>query len=628
MLTIATAGHIDHGKSSLIKALTSIDPDRLPEEKKRGMTIDLGFAWLQLASGETVGIVDVPGHEHFVRNVIPGLGGIDGALLVVAADDGWMPQTEEHIQILDLLGVGHGIVVLSKVDLIDDPDWLELVAKDIGERVAKTSLRDAPVIRVSSKDGSGIGELKKAIGQLAQKISPRKDIGKARLPVDRVFTIRGSGVVVTGTLTCGVLCSGDEVIISPGGLPAHIRAVESYKQPVDEAQPGSRIALNMSGIKKDDIKRGDTVLAMAKQARTSRIVDAEVRLLPPLARPLKINTELVLYLETRELRGRIILLGAKAISSVEPALVQIRFEQAVNTYIGEHFIIRRGSPAETIGGGVILDPFAGKYKLRDSDRVLLLLERRINLNLEELILTELEKNRYIGRDKLLVASLYSSVEIAEGVELLESRNRLIVTSSYVIDPGFWQESTDKLLDILGREHSLNPLRKGLSQAELQSRLALPKEVFGYLITTLTGAGQIVREEDAIALAGYKPELSREQEAMVSKIIELFARSHSLPLTREALTAQIAGSEAVAHFMCRQRMLVELGEGVLFEQKHYQRVKDEIISFLKANGRISIQDVHLLFGFSRKYIIPLLSYLDREGVTRREGNVRVLAKKLR
>ena len=626
MLTIGTAGHIDHGKSSLVKALTSIDPDRLPEEKRRGMTIDLGFAWLQVASGEMVGIVDVPGHEHFVRNVIPGLGGIDAALLVVAADDGWMPQTEEHVQILDLLSIKHGIVALTKVDLIDDPSWLELVEKDIAERIANTSLGSAPIIRVSSKDGTGIETLKKAICQLVLKVVPRKDIGKPRLPVDRVFTIKGSGAVITGTLSGGCLSAGDEVIISPGNLPAHIRAIESYKQQIDKAQPGSRVAINLSGVKKDDIKRGDIVLAMAKQTMTSSIVDAQIRLLPQPGRPLKSNTELLVYLETKELLGRIILLGAKAIQPAGSALAQFIFEREINTNIGEHFIIRRQSPTETIGGGIILDPLAAKHKLKDTNRVVSLLKRRESLNLEELILTELEKKGFVARDGLLVASLYSSAEIAECAEQLEGQGRLITTSYYVIELGFWQERTTKLLDILDRQHSLNPLGKGLSQAELQSQLALPKEAFSYLVTALTSAGQIVRKEDTIALAKHKPTLSREQEVIVSKMMGLFAKSHSSPPTKKELAAQIPGSEAIVRFMCQQKMLVELAEGILFEQKYYQSIKNEIVKFLEKNGSISIQDLNSLFGFSRKYSIPLLTNLDREGITRREGNVRVLAKK--
>jgi len=626
MLTLGTAGHIDHGKSALVKALTSIDPDRLPEEKRRGMTIDLGFAWLRVSSGGMVGIVDVPGHEHFVKNVIPGLSGIDAALLIVAANDGWMPQTEEHVQILDLLGVKHGVVALTKVDLIDDPDWLELVEKEIGERLSKTSLRNAPIIRVSSIDGTGIQQLKKAIDQLVLTVVPGQDIGKPRLPIDRVFTLKGSGLVVTGTLINGCLSSGDDVIIAPNGLEARIRSIESYKQQVDRAQPGSRVALNLGGVKKDDLKRGDIVLTTGSKTMTGLIVDVVVRLIPQLEIPLKTNSELVVYLETRELLGRIMLFGTKVLRSAETALAQIRLGQDVATYIGEHFIIRKQSPAITIGGGIILDPFAAKHKLRDTDKVIAFLGRREGLELEELVLSELDKNKCVGRKELLVASCYSSAEIAECLQKLEHQNRLIATISYVIDVRYWQAQSDKLLDILGKEHLLYPLRKGLSQAVLHSHLGLPKEVFSHLITALVNAEKIVHEEDTIALATHKPKPSQEQETAVAKILELFDKSHSSPPTMREVTSQIPGSKDIVRFMCQKNMLVELPDSILFETKHYQGVKNEIIKFLEKNGTISIQDVHSLFGFSRKYTIPLLTNLDKEGITQRQGNVRVLAKR--
>ncbi|UCG54626.1 MAG: selenocysteine-specific translation elongation factor, partial [Dehalococcoidia bacterium] len=392
MFTFGTAGHIDHGKSSLVKALTAIDPDRLPEEKKRGMTIDLGFAWLQVPSGEMVGIVDVPGHEHFVRNVIPGLGGIDAALLVIAADDGWMPQTEEHLQILDLLGVKNGIVALTKIDLIDDPEWLELVEKEIAEKLATSNLKNVPTIKVSSKDGHGIKQLKEAIERLVLELVPRKDIGKPRLPVDRVFMMKGSGVVVTGTLSNGSLSTGDEVFISPDGQVAHIRSIESYKQQVSKAQPGSRVALNLTGVKKNSIERGDIVMTV--NAGTSQVVNVQLKTVPQLASPLKTNSELVFYLETRELLGRIILLGVNEIPAEGVALAQIRFNGSLSAYIGERFIVRRQSPAITIGGGIVLDPLAVKFRIRDSDKTIAFLARRKNLGLVDLILTEVEKNKY------------------------------------------------------------------------------------------------------------------------------------------------------------------------------------------------------------------------------------------
>lgn len=624
MLTIGTAGHIDHGKSSLVKALTSIDPDRLPEEKERGMTIDLGFAWLKASSGEMVGIVDVPGHEHFIRNVIPGLGGIDAALLVIAADDGWMPQTEEHVQILDLLGVKDGIVALTKIDLVDDPDWLELVEKEIAEKLAATGLKNAPIIRVSSKNGSGIPQLKEAIDRLVQELVPRQDIGRPRLPVDRVFTMKGSGVVVTGTLVNGSLSAGDDVFISPGGQTAHIRSIESYKQQVNRAQPGSRVALNLTGVKKSGLERGDIVMSI--EARTSRMINVELRLIPQLANPLKTNSELVFYLETRELLGRIILFGRNEIKAAATALAQIRLNRDVATYIGERFIMRRQSPAVTIGGGTILDPQAAKFRIRDTDKTIAFLERRKSLELEELVLTEVEKNRYIERKGFLENCCYSAKEVTDHIRLLQDQNRLVMTDIYIIGSNHWQRQQDKLLDSLHREHEANPHKKGLSRSMLQSQLDLPKEAFSQMIASLIKGGKIARQEDSVYLSSHKPALSSDQDEMVSAIMQLFEKDVSNPPKTREVAEEIPGSEKVVRFMLQQNMLIELPDNILLEKKRYESIKREIIDFLEKKGEISIQDINSLFGFSRKYTIPLLQYLDIKGITRREGNVRILAGK--
>jgi len=624
MLTIGTAGHIDHGKSSLIKALTSIDPDRLPEEKRRGMTIDLGFAWLPVSSGETVGIVDVPGHKQFIHNVIPGLGGIDAALLVVAADDGWMPQTEEHMHILDFLGIKHAIVALNKIDLVDDPEWLPLVEREIAEKLSKTGLKDAPIIRVSSKDGSGIAQLRQEIEKLVRKLSARKDIGKPRLPVDRVFTMKGSGVVVTGTLTNGSLSVGDDVFIAPAGQPAHIRSIESYKKHIDKAQPGSRVALNLTGAKKDAINRGDVV--MKDKARTSSIIDVEMRLIKRLERPVKNNSELLFFLETQELPGRVIFFDKKPLFSRRPALAQVCFNREVSAYIGERFIIRRQSPAATIGGGVILNPLADKYRARDYAETQAFLDRRRSLEFEELALTKLRKSGYSEKKGFLAESLYSAEAISEGVRQLASQNRLVIAGLYIIDSNHWQQQMDEILKVLHKEHEAHPLKQGLSQAILHSRLDLPKDAFNHMVASLVDAGKLRRIGDAVALSSHKPQASSGQEDIVSRILELFKKNHGSPPTMKEIAEQIPGSLDIVHFLLRQKMLVELPEGILLEKGHYEDIEAAVITFLEKNGQISIQDINSLFGFSRKYTIPLLTYLDGKKITRRQGNVRVLLKR--
>jgi selenocysteine-specific elongation factor len=624
MLTIGTAGHIDHGKSSLVKALTSIDPDRLPEEKKRGMTIDLGFAWFPASSEEMVGIVDVPGHENFIHNVIPGLGGIDAALLVIAADDGWMPQTEEHMQILDLLGVKDIIVVLTKIDIVDDPEWLELVEKEIVEKSALTSFKNASIIRVSSKNGSGIPQLKEAINKLVMELTPKQDIGRPRLPIDRVFTMKGSGVVVTGTLTNGSLSAGDDVFVSPGGQTAHIRSIESYKQQIKKVQPGSRVALNLTGIKKSGLERGDIIMSV--RPRTNQIVNVNLNLLKQITRPLKTNSELVFYLETRELLGRIILFGMNELSPGLAAFAQIRFNEDVEAYIGEHFIMRRQSPAVTIGGGIILDPQAAKFRSKDIDKTITLLKQRVNLDLESLILTEVGKNRYIENKGFLGNSLYSAKGISDHVSLLRDHKDLVITDTYIIDLHHWQQQKDKLLDTLCIDHEKNPLNVGLPQSMLQNQLNLPREAFLQMIAFLVKDGKIARQEDFVYLSTHKPELSSEQDEMVSAIMHLLEKNISNPLKIQEVAERMPGSQNVVRFMLKKNLLIELPDNILLEKKHYDSIEKGVISFLEKNGEISIQDINSLFGFSRKYTIPLMQYMDIKGITRREGNLRILARK--
>jgi len=622
MAIIGTAGHIDHGKSALIRALTSIDPDRLPEEKRREMTIDLGFAWLRASSGEAVGIVDVPGHEDFIKNMIAGAGGIDAALLVIAADEGWMPQTEEHLQILDLLHIKHGIVALNKIDLINDPEWLDLIEEDVRERLKGTVLSEALVVRVSATKETNIGELRQRLEELVLKVSKR-DVGKPRLPIDRIFSMKGSGVVVTGTLIDGALTRGDRVYIFPKNLRPYIRTIESYKEKKERAEIGTRVAVNLVGLEKEDLSRGDIIFGEEGQVKASKFIDASIKLVPQLAKPIKSNTEFKIYSGTREILGKITLLAGEVLKSGESAFAQIQFNEEVATRLGDYFIIRRPSPAETIGGGIVLDPLAHKHRFKDRDKVSLFLQRRIGLEINELILSELDKNKYLSEKELLVASHYSQQEAMDCVVSLRGEGKLIMAGSCVVDLTYWQKQMEQVLGLLAEKHSLHPLEKGFPQVELQSRLKLPKELFDHLIASLIGLGKIVREQSIIALSTHRLLLSPEQEMLVSQILKVFQRSEANPPTKKELIAQMPNSEGIIRYMCQQNMLVELPEGVLFERKRYEHIKSEIISFLKSNGSISFQQARTLLGFSRKYMLPLFNKLDEEGITQRRGDTRVL-----
>lgn len=626
MITLGTAGHIDHGKSSVVKALTSIDPDRLPEEKERGMTIDLGFAWFVLPNGEHVGLVDVPGHQHFVRNVIPGLTGIDAVMLVIAADDGWMPQTEEHLQIINLLGISKGIVVLNKIDLVET-EWCAMVRADIKEHLDGTALAGAPIVEISAKNGLGIDGLKTAVGNLVAGIN-QVDIGKPRLPIDRVFTIKGAGTVITGTLHHGTLSVGDEVTIQPKGIRGQVRSIESYKQHLGQAQPGSRVALNLSGVKKEDLERGDIIVPRGAETPLSSYLDAELRLLPSLKQPLKTGAELTLFFETTESSTTVIALAGREISPQEGSvLVQFRLPAEFAAFIGDRFIVRRNSPAETIGGGRILDPAAERYQLKNAERQIKRLNERRELSLGSLITTELDKTRVTKRRGFLQASPFGATAITKAIEVKAQCGAVIVSGDWLIDAAFWQEQVQTLLDSLATEHKSQPLKKGLSQAEAAAKLKLPEGLFTALVEELITSTKITRKDDVLALASHKPQLSGDQAEMESRIVTAIMKNPTAPPTRTELLQSVSGISNVLRYMLEQGKLIELPDGILLTAIQYQEIKQKVINILKSQGQIAIQDMGTATGFSRKYSIPFLTRLDQEGITRRQDNARVAARKL-
>ncbi len=624
MFIIGTSGHIDHGKSSLVRALTSMDPDRLPEEKRRGMTIDLGFAWLPLSNGDVAGIIDVPGHKDLIKNVIAGLWGIDAVLMVIAADDGWMPQTEEHVRILEFFDVRHGIVVITKIDQISDPEWLDLVEEDVRQRLQNTHFKDSPILRVSAKEGTHIQELIGCINRMASKTDGQADIGKPRLYIDRVFTISGSGTVVTGTLINGSIVKGQQVTLFPKNVSSRIRGLESYKQKAEKGMSGSRVALNLVGIEKGDLKRGDIVFGQEDQIKYSPMIDVTIELDPSFPHPLASNMRLFVYLGTREISARVRLLDKKLLSPGQSSFARFHFKEPVAARIGDHFVIRRPSPPATIGGGVILDPLAKKYKAKDRERVLSILRsRRNNLDISGLILSELAKNNYVLKKELLIASNFSAMEIAERVGSLALENKLVQADPWVIDLEYWENRVVKAKNILAEEHLQNPLQMGMNSAELQRILDLPRELFNHAMEELAASGVIVRKNNLVALSTHNPSPTREEEAIVSGILDLFKKQPANPPTKKELSNAIQGSDYIVRFMCDLNMLVALEEGILFESSDYQKIKERIIDVLTEKGKITIQDIRNLFGFSRKYILPLMKKLDKEGITAQEGDERVL-----
>ena len=626
MFVFGTAGHIDHGKTALIYALTSIDTDRLPEEKERGMTIDLGFAWMKLPSGEKVGIVDVPGHENLIKNMIAGATGIDAVILVVDANEGWMPQTEEHFQIVDLLDIKHGIIAITKIDLVDQTR-LDIVEKQIKERLKNTTFFKAPIIKVSTVKNIGIEQIKSTIQDLIPRMKPKIDIGKPRLSIDRVFNIKGSGTVVTGTLIGGIFLQGMEVPIFPSYKKTRLRSLQAYKEKVEKAFPGSRVALNLVGMEKNELHRGDIVFG-TKQIKASKNIDVRIQLLPQLKKySLNNRSELFFFTGTKEILAKVILNQTKYLNAGEKGFAQLRFKEPLATYLGDRFILRIPSPPKTIGGGLIVDPLAHKHHFKDKD-ILHFLQKRIKFDLRELVLTELKKNIFIKKDNLLINSNYADSEIKGVVESLKKQGEIITTNSWLIDKNYWQEQKTKFMNRLNQEYELYPLQTSFPSNKFQSYFYyLKPEIFNYLIDSLINTDKIGLKKGIIFLLSRKPKISSHQKVLISKILKILKDNPTNPPKEKTLISQITGGKEIIDFLIQEGEIIKLSDGILLESKNYDIMKNKLIDFLKINGSISIAQVRELLGISRKYIILLLNKMDEEKITQRKENVRILKIKL-
>ena len=623
MFVFGTAGHIDHGKTALIYSLTSIDTDRLPEEKKRGMTIDLGFAWIKLASGETVGIVDVPGHENLIKNMIAGATGIDAVILVVDANEGWMPQTEEHFQIINLLNIKFGIIVISKVDLANKSQ-IDFVEEQIRKKIANSNFCNASIVKVSTVKNIGIDHLKLTIQNLIPKMKTKKDIGKPRLSIDRVFSMKGSGTIVTGTSMNGIFYKGMEVVIFPSYKKSRIRNLQAYKEEVKKALPGSRVAINLSGTEKKQLHRGNIIFGTKTAIKASKYIDAKITLLPEIMKfTLKNRANLDFFCGTQEILAKIILNEKKYLTSGEKALVQFRFSESMATYVGERFILRIPSPPQTIGGGIILDPLPRKHNFKDNG-IAKWLQKRETFSLKNLIITELEKYLFIKKDSLLINANYAKKEIQDMLESLQNEEKINNTNSWLIDKHFWGEQIIKFNNRLNKEYTTHPLEKGFPLNRFQGNFYyLPPEIFNALIASQIKMEKIVVKKGIVILPDYRPKVSSEKEKLILKIMTALKNSPNNPPNEKALIAQTSGSREIINFLIQEEKIIKLNEGILLEKEKYDMMKNKLIHFLKINGSITIAEVRTLLGLSRKYIIPLLTKMDEENITQRQGNQRIL-----
>lgn len=629
MRVIGTAGHVDHGKSTLVAALTGIHPDRLKEEQQREMTIELGFAWLKLPGGEEVGVVDVPGHRDFIENMLAGVGGIDAALFVVAADEGVMPQTREHLAILDLLQVEHGVTVLTKVDLIDDEEWLDLVEGDVRQVLQGTSLAAAPILRVSARTGRGLEELKKAIEQSLALKPPRPDINRPRLPVDRVFTIAGFGTVVTGTLVDGTLNQGDEVELLPAKLRSRVRNLQTHKKKETSAVPGSRTAINLAGLDVDQIQRGMVVAHPGKYEPTQR-VDCYFRLLQDASTPMSHNSEVKMFIGASEVVARVRLLGTEKLDPGHEGWLQLELQTPVVAVRGDRYILRRPSPGETLGGGVVVDAQPARRHKRFDPKTLEKLEAyrqgsplemllQASLNSAENTLRSLVNQTRLGTE---LAQPAIQELIGSGLWIILEKGTPTANSDLlVVQRGIWESETNRALEEIKSFHAKNPLRKGMPKEELKSRLKYSAKFFQAAVRTWVEQGLLAEMGAFIRLSQFESEFSPTQKTMVEALLEKFkAFPYSPPTIKECI--EMLGEDVFAAIVERGD-LVAVSAEVVFRRQDYDQMKANVVSHIEQFGSLTVVDFRDRYNTSRRYALAFLEHLDAIGITVRDGDFRKL-----
>ncbi len=606
---IGTAGHIDHGKSSLITALTGIDPDRLAEEKRRGMTIDLGFGHLRLPSGLEVGLVDVPGHARFIRNMLAGTHGLDAVVLVIAADEGVMPQTREHLEIIDLLDVRRGVVVLSKVDLVDAA-WLALVRSEVLETIEGTSLKGAPMIPFSAVSGQGKAELVAALDAVLDKAPSRPDLGRPRLPIDRVFTMAGFGTVVTGTLVDGTLALGEELEVVPRGRMVRVRGLQQHNGKVETAPPGSRVAANLTGVQKDELARGD-VLARPHTLTSTRRVDATLRVLASAPQSLRHGAELLLHTGTAEVGCRVTLLEADEIPAGGQGWVQLYLERPVAAAEHDRFILRIPSPPTTIAGGRLIDVTPRKHSRHDSV-VRESLERRAA---GEVLQEELRK---YPRGVTVAALLKATMAPEADVAALNARR----VGEWVYDTRTWRLLADRATHELEAYHGAHPLRPGMAREELRSRLGVPPGSFPSVVQGLLQDGLVAERDGSVALPGHRVEL-HAAGGTAAPLLELLGRQPLAPPSLTDALKQTGASSEVVRALAQRGDIVRVGDDIAFTKEAYEAAVAMVRDIISNSGSITVAQLRDRMGASRRPVLALLEHLDAEHVTRRVGDSRVL-----
>lgn len=624
-LIIGTAGHVDHGKSALIRALTGIETDRLKQEKQRGITIELGFAWFDLPDGRRAGIIDVPGHERFVKNMLAGAAGIDVVLLVVAADEGVMPQTKEHLAILQLLGVETGIVVITKTDLVDE-EMLELAEADIEEALAGTFLEQAPRVRVSVVTGQGLEELREILAHTVTAASPRPRRSFSRLPVDRVFVLKGFGTVITGTLLDGSLREGDQVLLMPGEISARVRQLQVHGNHVTEAEPGQRVAVNLAGIERQEIHRGQ-VLFKGQGLEPVDKIAGRFSLLPS-APTLASNTRIRFHCGSSETIGRAVVLGEDQVEPGSDGLVQFRLEEPVVAVRGDRYVIRSWSPVTTIGGGEIIE--AGRHRLsRRKPEVVDSLLLREEGEPRSLVLSYLdEASRPLSRRQLLTRAHLAPAELDQA--LTELADQVLSFQAEGEDWHFSQgaQLLVQLKELLAKWHQENPLRQGMPREEVRTRLLpdLGSRGFAALLEQLLLGSDIKMLGQELALAEHKVALSAEQAQLQDKLLHALQDNLFSPPERSELD-KLGPVAPILKLLAQQGSIVITG-GMVFAREAVEEAAAHLRKHFQLESQLTLAQFRDFLGTSRKYALPLLEYFDGAGITRRRGDVRIAGPNLK
>ena len=619
MYVVGTAGHVDHGKSTLVERLTGIDPDRFREEKERGMTIDLGFAWLRLPSGNEVSIIDVPGHERFVSNMLAGVGGIDLALLVVAADESVMPQTREHLNILDLLQIEQGLVAITKKDLVDE-DWLELVAADVENVLKDTTLEGAPIVSVSAMTGDGLPELVATMDDLLQQAFAKKDLGRPRLPVDRSFTISGFGTVVTGTLIDGNLSVGQEVELVLSGETTRIRGLQTHKTKQEQASPGSRVAANLTGIQYEEISRGE-VMTTPGWLKPTNAMDVRLRIIPDAPHPIRHNMFVTVHTGSNEVIGRVRLLEKQRAEPGDTTWAQLKLDTPLAVVKGDYFVIR--SNRTTLGGGSIVDTHTRRHR-RMHQPILDRLEVMAQGSDRDMLLKTIEMSEpgefrtLVNRANLEPEAAKSELEAMASEKLVVTLGRRAVGPGvFVYSAGGWGKVAEKARAYLKDYHRRFPLRNGAPKEELRSRLGMQPQIFTNALPMLQGEGVLAEEGTSVRLTEHRPQFQDSQHETVRAYLKLLDSDPYSPPTDSPIDPE------VLNVLATEGKVVKVSDTVVFSNSAYQEMVDRISAHIKERGEITVADVRDLFGTSRKYALALMDYLDQQRITRRVGDIRVL-----